>query len=129
MLSAVLCQRSPTHAPQSSNPHLPSRSLRATFQASYHSILRGLRIRGDDPNAPPLIFGDVLEEGTYPLAKSLLIGDRLVSGTQQSARETPPPLPLTQLNNCCPSIPKRPLPDPIWILLKAPVLWPLHSLG
>ena len=65
MFSAVLCQSPPTHAPQSSYRHLPSRLLRATLQASYHRILRGLRTRSEDPNVPPLsplIFGDILEE-------------------------------------------------------------------
>ena len=48
--------------------------LRATLQASYHRILRGQRVIVDDPNAPPLIFGGVLEEGAYPLARRLLRG-------------------------------------------------------
>ena len=47
MLSAVIGQRPPTHALQSSY-HLP-RPLSANLHASYHRILRGLRIRGDDP--------------------------------------------------------------------------------
>ena len=50
------------------------RHHRATLQASYHRILRGLRVRSDDPNAPPLIFGGVLEEGAYPLARRVLRG-------------------------------------------------------
>ena len=48
------------------------RPLRATLQASCYRVLRGLRLENDDPNAPPLIFGGVFEEGTYPLARCLL---------------------------------------------------------
>ena len=33
---------------------------------------RGLRVEGDDPNGPPLIFGVMLEYNTYPLARRLL---------------------------------------------------------
>ena len=56
VLSAVLYQRPPTNAPQSSiitSPPDP-RPLRAILQTSYHRILRGLRVRSDNPNAPPL---------------------------------------------------------------------------
>ena len=60
---AVLCYRPPTPAPQSPNRHLPPRPLRATLQASYHCSLRGLRVGGDDLDAPTLIYGGVLEEG------------------------------------------------------------------
>ena len=35
---------------------------------------KGLRVRSDDLNAPSLILGGVLEEGTYPLARRLLRG-------------------------------------------------------
>ena len=65
------------YAPQSPNRHLPSpdpRSLRATLHGSYHRILRGLRLRGGDTNAPPLIFVGVLEEGAYPLARCIIRG-------------------------------------------------------
>ena len=58
-------------------PHPPNpepRPLRATLQASYPFTLTGLRVRGDDPNAPTLTFGGVLEEGAYPLARRLLRG-------------------------------------------------------
>ena len=52
VFSAVLCQRPPTLAPQSFIRHLPSLPPpRVTLQASYHRILRGLRVRSDDPNA------------------------------------------------------------------------------
>ena len=43
-------------------------------QASLYRILRGLRVRGDDPNVPPVIFGGILEEGTYPLPRRILQG-------------------------------------------------------
>ena len=46
--------------------------LRASLQASYHHILRGPWVRSQNPNASPLIFGGVLEEGTYLLARRLL---------------------------------------------------------
>ena len=52
------------------DPH----TFRVTLQASYHRILRGLRVRGNDANAPLFIFGGVLEEGAYLLAKRLLRG-------------------------------------------------------
>ena len=45
------------------------RLLTATLQASYHRYLRSLRVRGDDPNAPTLIFD----------------WDHPVPGTQQGA--------------------------------------------
>ena len=52
-----------------------SRPLRATLHASYHRAVRVLRVRGDDPNAlPPLIFGNMLGEGAYPLARCHLRG-------------------------------------------------------
>ena len=62
----------PSHLIVTSPPN--PRLFRATLQASYHRTLRGLQVRGDDPNAPTLIFGGVLEEGTYPLARDLLRG-------------------------------------------------------
>ena len=87
--------------PEPSNPHTPvtsplaPRPLRATLQASYHRTPRGLRVRGDNPNAPPpLIFGGVLEEGAYPLAKCLH------PGPDDRGDHPPPPLQLTQPNNC-----------------------------
>ena len=81
------------------------RPFRATHQASYHSILRGLRIRGDDPNAPPLIFDGVLEEGAYSFARLLL--------RRQMIEKI---------------IRKRPFPALFHPLFKAPVLPPLHGL-
>ena len=51
----------PSHLIVSSSPN--PRPLRATLRASYHRILRGLLVRSDDLNAPPLIIGGVLEEG------------------------------------------------------------------
>ena len=79
------------------NPHL----LRATLQASYHRILRGLRLRGDDPNAPPFIFGGVLEEGAYPLARRLLRGQMIEDVVRSQASNkvllaTPPPIDPTK---------------------------------
>ena len=75
----TLQPKHPSHLIVTSPPD--PRLLRATLQTSYHRILRGLRVRGDDPNAPPLIFGGMLEEGAYLLAR----GDHPVSGSQQGA--------------------------------------------
>ena len=80
-------------AAQSSNRHLPSRPQPLQGyppEASYHRILRCLRVRNDVLNSPSLIFGGVLEEGAYPLSQTPPTslndrGDRPVSGTQQSA--------------------------------------------
>ena len=84
---------------QSPNRHSPpdSHPLRATLQALYHRILRGLRVRSDDPNAPPLIFGSVLEEGAYLLTRRLLLGQmiKLIVWSQapnKVAMATPPPI-------------------------------------
>ena len=57
-----------------------------SLQTSYHLILRGLRVRSDYPNAPPLIFGGVLELGAKPLSQTPRTrhddrGDRPVLGT------------------------------------------------
>ena len=73
-----------------------SLSPRDTLQASYHHILRGMRTRRDDPNAPPLIFGGVLEEGAYPLARCLLRVQMIEEIVQYQAPNkvfmaTPPP--------------------------------------
>ena len=66
------------------NPYTPVTSpLRTTLQASYHRTLRSLRVRGDDPNAPHLIFGGVLEEGGYSLARRLFRG-RIIEETIRS---------------------------------------------
>ena len=47
-------------------------------QPSYHRVVRDLRARGDNPNNPPpllpIIFGGVLEEDSYHLARRLLRG-------------------------------------------------------
>ena len=78
------------------HPKDAPRPLRATLQDSYHRILRGLQARGDDTGAPPLIFGGVLEEGAYPLARRLLRG-RMIEIVRSHApnkvlMSTPPPL-------------------------------------
>ena len=74
----ILNYATPIWFTQESSTHLDKLEvippLRATLMASYHCILRGLRVGGDDPNARPLIFGSVLEEGAYPLARPLLRG-------------------------------------------------------
>ena len=48
--------------------------IRATLQALYHRTLRGLQVRGDDPNAPPSSSGACWKKGTNPLARRLLRG-------------------------------------------------------
>ena len=54
--------------------YLKNRSLSATLQASYHRILRSLRLISNDPKAPPLIFGGVLKKDAYLLVRRLLRG-------------------------------------------------------
>ena len=81
--------------------------LRATFQASYHRILRGLGVRSDYPNAPHLICGGVLEEGAYPLARRLLRSrmiEEIVRSLAPNKVFMATPLPIAQPNNCCPGL-------------------------
>ena len=73
VLWAVLWQRPPTLAPQSCNRHLSSDPSPSGLPFRPH-ILRALRLRINDPNAHLFIFGGVLEEGAYPLARRLLRG-------------------------------------------------------
>ena len=103
-LLALCCQQFYASALQLLHPsHLiitsssEPRLLRATLQASYHRIHKGLRVRGDDPNAPTLILGGVLEEGAYPLARRLLRGRMIVETIRSQALNrvlmaTPPPI-------------------------------------
>ena len=71
MLATILCKRNPTHSPQSS-PSDP-RLLRAILQAPYQRTLRSLRVRCDDPNAPPTVISwGFLGEASYPLTILLL---------------------------------------------------------
>ena len=56
--------------------------FRATLQASYHHTLRGLRVRGDDHNAPPHLRG-CAGRGRLPLARHLLQG-RMIEETIRS---------------------------------------------
>ena len=60
--------------PLLNRPPPPTPPLGVTVQASFHRILRGIRVRGDDPNAPPAIYSSVLDEGTCHLARRLLRG-------------------------------------------------------
>ena len=77
------------------------RPLRVTLQASHHRILRGLRVTGDNPNTPPLIFGGVLEEGAYPMSKRIL-GGRIIENIARSQAPnkvlmaTPPPIDIAE---------------------------------
>ena len=70
-----------------------------------------VRVRSDEPNPPPLIFGGVLEEGAYPLAIRVLRG-RIIEVIVQSQApnkvlmSTPPP--IDQPNNCCPGLTEGP---------------------
>ena len=61
---------------QSSYLLLPSLPLlhRAIILASYHRIPSGLRVRSDESNGLPVVFGGIQEEGTYPQARHLLQG-------------------------------------------------------
>ena len=89
--------------PAPSNPFTPvtsppdPRPLMTTLQASYHRTLRGLRVRGDDPNAPPSphLRGRA-GRGRLSLGQTLPPrpddgGDHPVSGTQQGAPGSPTP--------------------------------------
>ena len=67
---SVLQPLHPSHLIVTPSPFEP-RHLREKLQASYHRILRCLRVRSDNLNAPSLIFSGVLEEGAYPLARHL----------------------------------------------------------
>ena len=85
----------PSHLIVTSPPD--PRPLRATLQASYYHILRGLGLRSDDPNTPLLIFGGVMEEGAYPLARHFLHGrmiDYIVwcQASNKVLMATPPPI-------------------------------------
>ena len=55
--SFMLAPSSPCTPVISSTPPLPDSS----------PLKPASQVRGDDPNAPPVIFGGVLEEGNYPL--------------------------------------------------------------
>ena len=92
-----------------SPPHLPDlHHLRANFQGSFRRTLRGLRTKDDDPNAPPLIFGGVLEEGTHPPSQTPLTYEdgwsRRSSGLRHPTRCSWVHWcshQWTQQNNCC----------------------------
>ena len=113
VLSAVLRQRPPTNAPQSPSRHFPfrPRRLRATLQASCHSNLGGLRVRGVKPNSLSFIFGGMLEECDYPWVRLLLRGWMIEEIFQSQASNkvlmaTPPPIdPAKQLlPRSCPTV-------------------------
>ena len=92
------------------NPH----PLRATLQASYHSILRGLQVKSDNPITPSLIFGGMmLEEGAYPLARSLLRGRMIEEIIREHPTKCSCPFPLqfTQPNNYSPGFTEAPSPS------------------
>ena len=106
------------------------RPLRATLQVPYHRILRGLRTRGDDPNAPPLIFVGVLEERAYHLVRRLLRGLMIEDIIRSQAPNkvlmaTPSNRPSRKI--AAPVLPKRPFLAPIRLLLKAKPY--RHSVG
>ena len=87
-------------APQSSHRHPPPphprpRLLRATLKSSIHHILRGMRVRGDDPNAPYCHLwrrpgGGHISLGQTPPTRQDDWGDGLVSGSQQCTVGCPP---------------------------------------
>ena len=90
---------------------LDPRLLRATLQNSYYHILRGLQVRSDDPNALPLIFGGMLEEGPHPLVRRLLRGrmiEEIVRSQALNKVLMATRLQLTQQNNCCPGLTEAP---------------------
>ena len=100
-MASALQPLDPSHLIITSNPD--SRPLSATLQSSYHHVLRVLLVRSDDPNAPPLIFGGMLEEGAYPLARRFLQGRMIEEIVRSQAPNkvlmtTPPPIdPAEQL--------------------------------
>ena len=73
--SSALKPMQPSYLIVTSPPNPPSPQSHP--QALFHCILRDQRVRGDDPNIPPVIFGGVLEEGTYPLARRFLRGQMI----------------------------------------------------
>ena len=83
--------------------------IRATLMASYHRVVRGLC---DNPNAPPLFFGGVLEESTYPFARGLsrgrMIEEIIRFQTPNKVLMGTSPLQKTQPNNCCSSHTEEP---------------------
>ena len=106
---------------------LPSPTPQAMLHASFHRTLRVQLVRGDDSKAPPVIFGGVLEEGTYPLPRRLLWG-RMIREIVRSQSPNkvllaaPPPVdPAEQL------LPLSYRSALFHLLPPAPVL--LHSIG
>ena len=112
------------------SPPTPAPTPRATLQASYHRSLRGLRVRGDDPNSH--LRGHA---GRGRLAPGQTLpprpddrGDHPIAGTQQGSQGHP--------SSNCPSrstataiIPERPLTAPFRPFLTAHVLPSLRKLG
>ena len=84
----------------------------------------------DDPNAPPLIFGGVLEERAYHLVRRLLRGRMIEDIVRSQAPNkvlmaTPSNRPSRK--TAAPVLPKRPFLAPIRLLLKAKSY--RHSVG
>ena len=89
--------------------------LRAILQASYHRILRGLRVRSDDPSSLVACW----KRWRLPLSRRLLQGRMieeivLSQAPNKVIMATPPPIDPT----AAPILPKRPLPAPIRLLLE-----------
>ena len=96
VVATVLYKRPPTHTPQSPHHHSLSdpRPLTAVLQASSHRTLSGLWFRGDDTNAPTVIFMCVLGGGSYPLARSFLrarIIEEIIRSQQPTNSSAPSP--------------------------------------
>ena len=77
----------------------------------FTAFSEGCRVRGDDSNAPSVIFGGVLEKGTYPMATRLLRGRMIGEIVMYLAHHkvlwaVPPPVdPAKQLLPCPTGVP------------------------
>ena len=86
------------------------RPLRPTFHN--HRVVRDLQARGDDPNAPPVIVGGVVEEGSYLLARHLLLGWMIVEITQTQASNKVLMAILPHMDSAKQLLPLSELPSP-----------------
>ena len=111
------------------SPPVPRHS-ETPSKASCHRIITGLRVRDDNPNAPPLIFGGILGEDAYHLVRRLLRGriiEKILRSQAPNKVIMTNPHPIDPANNCCPSPIVAPSPSSVTTI--APVLPPLRRLG
>ena len=114
------------------NVHSITHPLRATLHASYYRTLRSLRVRGDDPNAPTLIFMRLLEEGAYPLDRWLLRGRMIVENIRSQVPNkvlTATPSPIDPAEQLLPRLYPSALSQLFRPLLEVHVLLSLRRLG